>query len=99
MGWETRSSSSFGPLTFALLLLPPPLAAPYPIADKMAIGAGPGKGADNPINRLVEKDTVPWYKKPNLRTLYFLMFPTCIGIEMTSGLVSRRAIADHRQTY
>ncbi|KAI0329657.1 hexose transporter [Cubamyces sp. BRFM 1775] len=54
----------------------------------MAIGSGPGKGADNPINRLVEKDTVPWYKKPNLRMLYILMFPTCIGIEMTSGFDS-----------
>ncbi len=51
----------------------------------MAIGAGPGAGDNNPINRYVQQDKVPWYKKRNLRMLYILMFPTCIGIEMTSG--------------
>ena len=48
----------------------------------MAIGAG---GDDTTINRLVQEDKVPWYRKRNLRLLYLLMFPTCIGIEMTSG--------------
>ncbi|KAL1944200.1 hypothetical protein VTO73DRAFT_3385 [Trametes versicolor] len=54
----------------------------------MAIGAGPGGGDNNPINRYVQQDKVPWYKKRNLRMLYILMFPTCIGIEMTSGFDS-----------
>ena len=48
----------------------------------MAIGAG---GDDTIINRLVQEDKVPWYRKRNLRLLYLLMCPTCIGIEMTSG--------------
>ncbi|KAJ6100324.1 hypothetical protein N7467_001859, partial [Penicillium canescens] len=29
------------------------------------------------------------YKKPNLRRLYFILFPACIGIEITSGFDSR----------
>ena len=44
-----------------------------------------GESADPIVTRLVEEDKVPWYRKRNLRLLYLLMFPTCIGIEMTSG--------------
>ncbi|OBZ70267.1 Lactose permease [Grifola frondosa] len=51
----------------------------------MAIGGG---HPDTLITRLVAEDKVPWYKKRNLRLLYILMFPTCIGIEMTSGFDS-----------
>ncbi|KAG6841298.1 hypothetical protein C0991_012468 [Blastosporella zonata] len=40
------------------------------------------------VTRLAELDDTPWYKKPNLRMLYILMFPTCIGVEMTSGFDS-----------
>ncbi|KAG6859755.1 hypothetical protein C0991_012605, partial [Blastosporella zonata] len=41
---------------------------------------------DDPIvSRLAELDETLWYKKPNLRLLYILMFPTCLGVEMTSG--------------
>ncbi|KAI0371438.1 hexose transporter [Pilatotrama ljubarskyi] len=54
----------------------------------MALGNGPGTGDDSPINRHILQDKVPWYKKRNLRMLYILMFPTCIGIEMTSGFDS-----------
>ncbi|TCD64791.1 hypothetical protein EIP91_003628 [Steccherinum ochraceum] len=43
---------------------------------------------DNLIARMVADDKTPWYRKPNLRLLYLLMFPTCIGIEMTSGFDS-----------
>lgn len=50
--------------------------------DDMAIAAG---GNDTLVGRFVQEDTVPWYRKRNLRLLYLLMFPTCIGIEMTSG--------------
>lgn len=42
---------------------------------------------DDTVTRLAALDTTPWYKKPNLRLLYFLFFPTCIGVEMTSGCV------------
>ena len=37
------------------------------------------------VSRLAQQDKVPWHKKPNLRLLYFLMFPTCMGVVMTSG--------------
>ncbi|KAF7332317.1 Hexose transporter [Mycena kentingensis (nom. inval.)] len=37
------------------------------------------------VSRLAAEDHIPWYQKPNLRILYFLLFPTCIGVEMTSG--------------
>ncbi|KAJ8519680.1 hypothetical protein ONZ45_g3403 [Pleurotus djamor] len=39
-------------------------------------------------NRLIDPNTTPWYKRPNLRLLYFLLIPTCIGVEMTSGFDS-----------
>ncbi|KAF8841549.1 general substrate transporter [Paxillus ammoniavirescens] len=38
-----------------------------------------------PVFRLAQEDNVPWYKKPNLRLLYLIMFPTCLGVEMTVG--------------
>ncbi|KAI9574335.1 hypothetical protein HD554DRAFT_2229539 [Boletus coccyginus] len=40
------------------------------------------------VSRLAQQDKVPWYKKPNLRLLYLLMFPTCLGVEMTTGFDS-----------
>jgi guanine deaminase len=47
-------------------------------------------GTSDPVlTRIVEEDKVIWYKKPNLRSLYFLLFPTCMGIEMTSGFDSQ----------
>ena len=42
-------------------------------------------GNDTFLQRHVQEDKVPWYRKRNLRLLYLVMFPTCIGIEMTSG--------------
>lgn len=41
--------------------------------------------ADPIIQQLAENDPVPWYKKPNLRNLYLLLFPTCMAMELTSG--------------
>lgn len=35
------------------------------------------------------EDKVPWYRKKNLRYLYFLLFPCLMGIEMTSGFDSQ----------
>lgn len=46
-------------------------------------------GSDNIIHRMAMDDPVPWYKKPNLRSLYLLLFPCVIGIEMTSGFDSQ----------
>ncbi|KAF8901107.1 hexose transporter [Mucidula mucida] len=40
------------------------------------------------VSRLAAQDTTPWYKKPNLRFLYLVLMPTCIGVEMTSGFDS-----------
>lgn len=37
------------------------------------------------VSPLTQQDEVPWYKKPNLRLLYLIMFPTCLGVEMTVG--------------
>jgi len=45
------------------------------------------EGADAIVTRLARQDRTPWYKKPNLRTLYIILVPTCIGVEMTSGYV------------
>ena len=41
------------------------------------------------LTRIVEEDKVAWYKKPNLRWLYFMLFPTCMGVELTSGFDSQ----------
>ncbi|KAJ7200021.1 general substrate transporter [Mycena pura] len=43
---------------------------------------------DGLVSRLAAEDPIPWYRKPNLRVLYLLLFPTCIGVEMTSGFDS-----------
>ena len=37
------------------------------------------------IQRLLAEDNTPWYKKPNLRKLYFFLVPAALGVEMTSG--------------
>ncbi|KAB5592657.1 MFS sugar transporter [Ceratobasidium theobromae] len=49
---------------------------------------GGGEAADPVVTRYVEQDKVAWYNKPNLRALYFLLLPTCMGVEMTSGFDS-----------
>ena len=54
-------------------------------------GAGASDvGLSDPIiSRIAREDPIPWYKKPNLRFLYFMLFPTCMGIELTSGFDSQ----------
>lgn len=37
------------------------------------------------VRRLLDLDTVPWYKRRNLRRLYFALIPAVLGVEMTSG--------------
>ncbi|KAL0576590.1 hypothetical protein V5O48_005383 [Marasmius crinis-equi] len=46
------------------------------------------ESADALVTRLAAQDTTPWYRKPNLRMLYLVLIPTCIGVEMTSGFDS-----------
>jgi hypothetical protein len=48
-----------------------------------------GREADPVLTRLVDEDKVRWWKKPNLRLLYLLLYPTCMGIEITSGFDSQ----------
>ncbi|KAI1186183.1 general substrate transporter [Nemania serpens] len=45
--------------------------------------------ADNYVHRMAVEDPVPWYRKRNLRYLYFMLFPCLMGIEMTSGFDSQ----------
>jgi hypothetical protein len=51
--------------------------------------AAAARQAEPVLTRIVEQDQVPWYRKRNLRRLYMLLLPTCIGIEMTSGFDSQ----------
>ena len=44
---------------------------------------------DPVLTRIVEEDKVMWYRKPNLRWLYLMLFPTCMGVELTSGFDSQ----------
>ncbi|KAJ7468644.1 general substrate transporter [Mycena latifolia] len=37
------------------------------------------------VSELAASDDRPWYKKPNLRTLYMVLLPACVGAEMTSA--------------
>jgi hypothetical protein len=48
-----------------------------------------GHGSDPIVTRMIEQDTVPWYKKPNLRVMYFYLFVCCMGVEITSGFDSQ----------
>jgi len=56
----------------------------------MAIGTAAEVGKSDPIvTRLANQDTKRWYQKPNLLFLYLMLFPTCMGIELTSGFDSQ----------
>lgn len=54
----------------------------------MAIIGGKESFADPRLSRIAQADKVPWYSKPNLRFLYLIMIPTCLGVEWTSGFDS-----------
>jgi sugar porter (SP) family MFS transporter len=58
----------------------------------MAIAVGTqaevGK-ADPIITRLAREDKKRFWQKPNLLFLYMMLFPTCMGIELTSGFDSQ----------
>lgn len=56
----------------------------------MALGTAAEVGKSDPIvTRLANQDTKRWYQKPNLLFLYMMLFPTCMGIELTSGFDSQ----------
>ncbi|GAB1201097.1 hypothetical protein APSETT444_010484 [Aspergillus pseudonomiae] len=53
-----------------------------------------GKQRDEDVSEpilanLLAEDRTSWYKKPNLRRLYLILFPACMGIEITSGFDSQ----------
>ncbi|KAK3375512.1 general substrate transporter [Lasiosphaeria ovina] len=53
-------------------------------------GAAADSGKSDPIvTRLANEDKVPFYRKPHLLFLYLMLFPTCMGIELTSGFDSQ----------
>ncbi|KAK3306699.1 general substrate transporter [Chaetomium strumarium] len=54
----------------------------------MAIIGVKEEHADPRLTRIAQADTKPWYKKPNLRFLYLILVPTCLGVEWTSGFDS-----------
>ncbi|KAJ5943463.1 hypothetical protein N7516_003631 [Penicillium verrucosum] len=45
--------------------------------------------AEPVLANLLVNDHTPWYRKPNLRRLYFILFLACMGIEITSGFDSQ----------
>jgi len=58
----------------------------------MAIGAAntaEGGKSDPIITRLAAEDKKWFFQKPNLLYLYLMLFPTCMGIELTSGFDSQ----------
>jgi hypothetical protein len=59
------------------------------MAPHVGVKPNVGNAADPIVTRLVEEDRVPWYKKPNLRLMYFWLFLCCMGVETTSGFDSQ----------
>lgn len=45
--------------------------------------------SDPMLEGLLEDDHIPWYRKKNLRSLYLILFPASMGIEITSGFDSQ----------
>ncbi|KUJ14642.1 major myo-inositol transporter iolT [Mollisia scopiformis] len=41
------------------------------------------------VTQIALEDKVKWYKKPNLRLMYFFLFCCCMGVETTSGFDSQ----------
>lgn len=58
----------------------------------MAIASGTSAevGKSDPIiTRLANEDKKWFFRKPHLLYLYLMLFPTCMGIELTSGFDSQ----------
>lgn len=41
------------------------------------------------VTEIAAQDKVKWYKKPNLRLMYLVLFCCCMGVETTSGFDSQ----------
>jgi len=59
------------------------------VINKIAEKKETGSSGDPILTDIVSRDNVSWIRKPNLRKLYFLLVPACIGIEITSGFDSQ----------
>lgn len=56
----------------------------------VAIGKQREEDVSDPmLEGLLEDDHTPWYRKQNLRSLYLILFPASMGIEITSGFDSQ----------
>ncbi|CZT02435.1 related to hexose transporter protein [Rhynchosporium agropyri] len=44
--------------------------------------------SDPVVTQIANEDPVKWFKKPNLRIMYFYLFVCCMGVEITSGFDS-----------
>lgn len=56
----------------------------------VAIGKQRQEDVSDPmLAGLLEDDHTPWYHKQKLRSLYLVLFPAAMGIEMTSGFDSQ----------
>ena len=58
------------------------------VAAKMGL-INIGHKANPILTRIAEEDKVRWWKKRNLRLPYLLLYPTCMGIQITSGFDSQ----------
>lgn len=54
----------------------------------MALGTTKEHAADPRLSNIARADPIKWYKKKNLRFLYLILVPTCLGVEWTSGFDS-----------
>jgi hypothetical protein len=54
----------------------------------MAIIGAREEHVDPRLQRIAQADKEIWHKKPNLRFLYFILVPTALGVEWTSGFDS-----------
>jgi sugar porter (SP) family MFS transporter len=53
-------------------------------------GKAANDGTSDPIvTRMVQEDKVHFWRKKNLRRMYFFLFTCCMGVEMTSGFDSQ----------
>ena len=52
----------------------------YHTHKDIAVAADIAAGTDL-VTELAKQDTRSWYQKPNLRFLYLMMFPSCMGVE------------------
>ncbi|KAN0092036.1 sugar transporter-like protein [Hyaloscypha variabilis] len=60
------------------------------MAPRIPVAVPSVSGISDPIvTQIAAEDLVKWYKKRNLRGMYFCLFACCMGVEMTSGFDSQ----------